>query len=66
MDKAIDRTLTSITQKEKIGIFGDYDVEITVPSDHLVAATGTLQNESAVLTATQKKRLQEARESFVK
>ena len=45
--------------------FGDYDVEITVPSDHLVAATGTLQNESAVLTATQKKRLQEARENFV-
>ena len=27
MDKAIDRTLTSITQKEKIGIFGDYDVD---------------------------------------
>ena len=27
MDKAINRTLTSITQKEKIGIFGDYDVD---------------------------------------
>ncbi|HMU03314.1 MAG TPA: M1 family peptidase, partial [Saprospiraceae bacterium] len=25
-------------------IFGDYQVSITVPSDHLVAATGTLQN----------------------
>ena len=45
--------------------FGDFDVEITVPSDHLVAATGTLQNESVVLTATQKNRLQEARKSFV-
>lgn len=45
--------------------FGDYEVEITVPSDHLVAATGVLQNESAVLNATQKQRLQKARNSFV-
>ena len=45
--------------------FGDFDVEITVPSDHLVAATGTLQNESAVLTASQKSRLAQARKSFV-
>ena len=45
--------------------FGDYDVEITVPSDHLVAATGTLQNENAVLSATQKSRLNEAKNSFV-
>ena len=45
--------------------FGDYDVEITVPSDHLVAATGTLQNESAVLSATQKSRLNDAKNSFV-
>ena len=27
MDKAIDRTLVAITSKEKIGIFGDYDVD---------------------------------------
>ena len=45
--------------------FGDFDVEITVPSDHLVAATGTLENEGAVLTSTQKKRLAEAKNSFV-
>ena len=45
--------------------FGDFDVEITVPSDHLVAATGTLQNEGAVLTSTQKSRLNEAKNSFV-
>jgi single-stranded-DNA-specific exonuclease len=27
MDKAIDRTLAAIMKKEKIGIFGDYDVD---------------------------------------
>jgi hypothetical protein len=26
--------------------FGDYDVSITVPSDHVVGATGELQNSS--------------------
>ncbi|WP_116126427.1 M1 family metallopeptidase [Lewinella sp. IMCC34183] len=41
--------------------FGDYDVKITVPADHLVAATGTLQNESSVLTRQQRQRLEEAR-----
>ena len=43
--------------------FGDYDVSLTVPDDHIVAATGTLQNESSVLTATQRKRLQKARKA---
>ena len=42
-------------------IFGDYDVEISVPSDHLVAATGTLQNPKDVLTKTQLKRLEQAK-----
>ncbi len=37
--------------------FGDYLVHITVPDDHIVAATGTLQNPGAVLTAAQRKRL---------
>ena len=27
MDRAIDRTLTAITTNEKVGIFGDYDVD---------------------------------------
>jgi hypothetical protein len=40
--------------------FGDYEVEITVPSDHVVAATGELQNASAVLTAEQRNRLRQA------
>ncbi|MEZ4806193.1 MAG: M1 family metallopeptidase [Flavobacteriales bacterium] len=41
--------------------FGDYKVAITVPADHVVAATGTLQNENAVLTAAQRARLARAR-----
>ena len=44
--------------------FGDYEVDITVPSDHLVAATGTLQNESDVLTKKQQERMDEARNEF--
>jgi hypothetical protein len=41
--------------------FGDYDVEVTVPSDHIVAATGELQNEGDVLSAAQRERLKQAR-----
>lgn len=41
--------------------FGDYDVEITVPEDHIVAATGELQNADEVLTKTQIGRLNEAK-----
>jgi len=43
--------------------FGDYEVNITVPSDHVVGATGECQNLSTVLTAEQKKRLDQARKS---
>ncbi|MEP3836703.1 MAG: M1 family metallopeptidase [Algibacter sp.] len=46
--------------------FGDYDVEITVPEDHIVASTGALQNSDAVLSKTQRKRLEVARKSFDK
>ncbi|MGV6819604.1 MAG: M1 family metallopeptidase [Parvularcula sp.] len=41
--------------------FGNYSVEITVPADHIVSATGVLTNADAVLTETQKSRLAEAR-----
>jgi hypothetical protein len=41
--------------------FGDYEVEITVPADHIVAATGELQNPDAVLSAAQRERLKQAR-----
>ena len=40
--------------------FGDYDVAITVPADHIVAATGELQNPNEVLTSEQIARLKEA------
>lgn len=33
--------------------FGDYKVRITVPSDHIIASTGELQNPKEVLTAEQ-------------
>jgi hypothetical protein len=41
--------------------FGDYDVQVTVPADHIVASTGELQNPDAVLTPAQRERLQRAR-----
>ena len=43
--------------------FGDYDVEITVPSDHVVASTGELKNAKKVLDKKQLERLDKARES---
>lgn len=43
--------------------FGNYTVRLTVPSDHIVAATGTLQNPLAVLSATQRTRLARAKAS---
>jgi hypothetical protein len=44
--------------------FGDYEVNLTVPSDHIVEATGSLQNEKEVLTKTQRKRFESARKTF--
>ncbi len=41
--------------------FGDYIVNITVPEDHIVGATGVLKNGSSVLTSTQRKRFEEAK-----
>ena len=40
--------------------FGDYEVRITVPSDHIVASTGVLQNPQDVLTEAQRERLETA------
>ena len=41
--------------------FGNYEVSITVPSDHMVASTGTLQNPEAVLTAEQRELFEQAK-----
>jgi hypothetical protein len=41
--------------------FGDYDVQVTVPADHIVAATGELQNAGDVLSPAQRDRLAQAR-----
>ena len=46
--------------------FGNYDVKITVPSDHVVGATGVLQNPKEVLTKEQVNRFGEAKNSFEK
>ena len=42
-------------------IFGDYDVKITVPADHILGATGVLQNSQQVLTKDQITRLEESK-----
>ncbi|VEL99021.1 hypothetical protein ALT761_04056 [Alteromonas sp. 76-1] len=57
------------TNKEFIGRgeftleFGNYEVDITVPADHIVSSTGELQNADDVLTSTQRKRLKEAEDA---
>jgi len=44
--------------------FGNYKVRITVPADHLVAATGVLQNPQQVLTTEQQGLFEKAKTSF--
>ena len=41
--------------------FGNYQVSITVPADHVVAASGELQNSRDVLTREQQARMEQAR-----
>jgi len=54
------------TNKEFLGTgeftleFGDYELELTVPADHIVSSTGALQNAKDVLTKTQRDRLKTA------
>ena len=43
--------------------FGDYDVSISVPTDHIVAATGELVNAKEILNSEQLDRLEKARNS---
>ena len=44
--------------------FGDYRVEITVPADHIMEATGQLQNANDVLTRQQRNRMAKAEKEF--
>ena len=46
--------------------FGDFEVEITVPSDHIVGSTGMLQNPKDVLTKQEINRFEKAQKSFDK
>ena len=46
--------------------FGDYDVKITVPDDHIMEATGELQNPKDVLSKPELQRYKKAANSFDK
>jgi hypothetical protein len=46
--------------------FGNFEVNITVPADHIMEATGTLQNRSEVFTPAQLQRYALAEKSFDK
>ena len=46
--------------------FGNFEVNITVPADHILEATGTLLNRSEVFTPEQLQRYQLAEKSFDK
>lgn len=46
--------------------FGNYEVNITVPADHIMEATGVLQNRAEVYTPEQLKRYAQAENSFDK
>ena len=43
--------------------YGDFDVKITAPANHIVVCSGELVNESEVLTASQVSRMAQARKS---
>ncbi|WP_296313488.1 M1 family metallopeptidase [Winogradskyella sp. UBA3174] len=46
--------------------FGDFDVNITVPADHILDGTGYLTNRSEVFTKDMMKRFKQAQKSFDK
>jgi hypothetical protein len=46
--------------------FGDYELNITVPADFIVAATGDLQNPEEVLTKKELERYERAKKTFDK
>ena len=56
-------TLPYIGPSEFYLEYGDYDFSITAPATHIVVASGDLQNAAEVLTATQLKRMADAKNS---
>ena len=46
--------------------FGDFTVNITTPEDHMLGATGILQNPEEVFTRKELKRLEKAKKTFDK
>ena len=44
--------------------FGDFEVNITVPADHMLGATGVLQNRKEVFSRTELKRFEKAQKTF--
>jgi hypothetical protein len=44
--------------------FGNYEVRITVPADHMVGATGVLQNPEEVLSSTELSRWNKAKQTY--
>jgi len=44
--------------------FGNYDVKITAPSDHLISATGTLENASSILPKEKVDLLEKAKTEY--
>ena len=43
--------------------YGDFDINITAPANHIVVCSGELLNETEVLTATQQSRMAQAKKS---
>ncbi|HEY6952200.1 MAG TPA: M1 family metallopeptidase [Bacteroidota bacterium] len=56
-------TLPYLGQGEFYLEYGDFDFTLNVPADHIVVASGELQNPKDVLTAQERSRLEEARSS---
>ncbi len=46
--------------------FGDYEVNITVPADHVLDATGTLQNRKEIFSKEMMRRYEKAKKSYDK
>lgn len=59
-------TLQYIGTGEFSLVFGNFDVKITTPADHIMEATGILQNPAEVFTKDQYKRYLEAQRSYDK